>query len=239
MQMIRLRLASLSAVAVLAACSGGTTNPGINGLAATGAALANASVTVKCASGTPLIGTTGVDGNYSIDLGLGQNAPCMVQVTNGTVTLYSFASAAGRVNITPLTDLVVTKALGSDPASAFASYSSATGNTITAGMSAAKAYVSAQITTLIGGTQSGDPITGVFKVGDANDKVLDDLAAKLLTDGKSQGDLHQAAITGGTLVTSLNRGTLVTSPAGPFFTFTKAQFDGSPLLQLLGQQYVT
>ncbi|MEY3124832.1 MAG: hypothetical protein RLZZ573_1352, partial [Pseudomonadota bacterium] len=229
-----LRLASLSAVAVLAACSGGTTNPGINGLAATGAALANASVTVKCASGTPLIGTTGVDGNYSIDLGLGQNAPCMVQVTNGTVTLYSFASAAGRVNITPLTDLVVTKALGSDPASAFASYSSATGNTITAGMSAAKAYVSAQITTLIGGTQSGDPITGVFKVGDANDKVLDDLAAKLLTDGKSQGDLHQAAITGGTLVTSLNRGTLVASPAGPFFTFTKAQFDGSPLFAITG-----
>ena len=145
MRQIRFKLAALSAAALLVACGGGSSTPQISGLAATGAALGNASITVKCASGAPVTGTTSADGTFAVVLSGGQAVPCLIQVSKGAVTLYSFASASGRSNVTPVTDLVVTKALGSDPAAAFASFDSTKGASINAGLSAAKDYVKAQI----------------------------------------------------------------------------------------------
>lgn len=226
MRQIRFKLAALSSAALLAACGGGTSSsPQISGLAATGAAFGNASVTLKCASGAPLTGTTGADGTFTIPLSGGQTAPCLIQVTKGAVTLYSFATGYGRLNVTPVTDLVVTKALGSDPAAAFASFDATKGAAINAGLSAAKDYVKAQILALTGGSQSGDPFSGDFKVGDADDKVLDKLAAKLAEGGKNLSDLRNGAIVGGSFTASLNRGTLK-SAATVLTTLTKAQIDG-------------
>lgn len=226
MRQIRFKLAALSSAALLAACGGDTSSsPQISGLAATGAAFANASVTLKCASGAPVTGTTGADGMFTIPLSGGQTAPCLIQVTKDAVTLHSFATGYGRVNVTPITDLVVTNALGSDPAAAFASFDSTKGASINAGLSAAKDYVKAQILALTGSSQSGDALTGVFKVGDADDKVLDNLAAKLTEGGKNNSDLRNGAIVGGSFTASLNRGTLK-SAATVLTTLTKAQIDG-------------
>ena len=226
MRQIGFKMAALSAALVVAGCGGGGGgSPNVSGIAATGAALANAAVTVKCASGAPVTGTTGADGTFFVTLAGGQVAPCLIQVTKGAVTLYSFASSSGRANVTPVTDLVVTKALGSDPAAAFASFDSTKGATINAGLAAAKEYVKAQILALTGGSQSGDPFSGDLKVGDADDKVLDALAAKLVADGKSLSDLRNGAIVGGSFTASLNRGKLK-GTATVLSTLTKAQIDG-------------
>jgi hypothetical protein len=168
-------------------------------LAATGAGIANASVTAKCATGTPLTGTTDANGSYNLVLD-GRTLPCMVQVTGGTpsVTLHSFAQAAGRVNITPVTDLIVAKALGSDPATAFTGYVAANGTTIETGLAAAKTYVSTQINAITGGTIA-DPLTGAFSVGDADDKVLDALGNAMSAAGKTIAHLRTAAQSGDTL----------------------------------------
>ncbi len=233
MRQIRFKLAALSAAALLVACGGGSSTPQISGLAATGAALGNASITVKCASGAPVTGTTSADGTFAVVLSGGQAVPCLIQVSKGAVTLYSFASASGRSNVTPVTDLVVTKALGSDPAAAFASFDSTKGASINAGLSAAKDYVKAQILALTGGSQSGDPFSGDLNVGDADDKVLDALAAKLTAGGKSLSDLRNGAIVGGSFTASLNRGTLK-SAATVLTTLTTTQINGLAPAGLIG-----
>jgi hypothetical protein len=169
-----------AACLVIAGCGGGDSAPSVpvlQGLAATGAALANASVTAKCIAGAPVVGTTAADGSFTLTLGGGQTAPCMLQVVGGSpsVTMHSFAAQAGRVNITPLTDLAVTRALGSDPATAFGAFDSAKGSSINAAMESAKAYVNTQVSSITGSTSSVDILNGVFVVGDANDKLLDAL----------------------------------------------------------------
>lgn len=193
-------------VGALVGCGGGGSSGGsagagtsLSGLAATGAGIANASVTAKCASGTPLSGTTDGNGSYTLVLD-GRSLPCMVQVTGGTpsVTLHSFAQAAGRVNITPVTDLIVAKALGADPAAAFAGYTSTNGASIETGLAAAKTYVSTQIGNITGGSIA-DPLTGAFAVGDADDKVLDALGNAMTAAGKTIAQLRSQAQTGASL----------------------------------------
>lgn len=199
--------ATSAACLLLAACGGGNstdTTPAaasLQGLAATGAALANASVMAKCASGAPLVGTTAADGSFTLSLNGGQTTPCMLQVVGGTpsVTLHGFATEAGRVNITPLTDLVVTKALGISPATAFASYDVAKGGVIKTGLEAAKLYVSTQVLALTGKNPLLDLLVGAFKVGDVDDKILDSLAAVTAAAGKTLADLRVGAAQGAAL----------------------------------------
>ena len=201
-------LAATSAACVLlAACGGGNsadTTPAaasLQGLAATGAGLANASVMAKCATGAPLVGTTAADGSFTLSLNGGQTTPCMLQVVGGTpsVTLHGFATDAGRVNITPLTDLVVTKALGTAPATAFASYDAAKGGVIKTGLEAAKIYVNTQVLALTGKNPLLDLLVGAFKVGDVDDKILDTLAAVTAAAGKTLADLRVGAAQGAAL----------------------------------------
>jgi len=205
LRQIRFQLAALGVAGLLVACGGGTTYQ-ITGLAATGAALASAAVTAKCASGTAVTGTTAADGTFTLVLSNGQTMPCMLQVVKGDTTLHSIATDSGRNNVTSLSDLVVTKALGSDAAAAFASFDAAKGATIKAGLEAAKAYVKTQVTDLAGAAPEGDILTGAFKVGDADDKVLDNLTAKLAAAGKKLDDLRQGSVLGGSLTASLDRG---------------------------------
>jgi pimeloyl-ACP methyl ester carboxylesterase len=228
LRQIRFQLASLGVAGLLVACGGGTTYQ-ITGLAATGAALGGAAVTAKCISGTTVTGTTAADGTFTLVLSNGQAMPCMVQVVKGDTTLHSIATESGRNNVTPLSDLVVTKALGSDAAAAFASFDAAKGTTIKAGLEAAKAYVKTQVTDLTGGAPAGDIITGAFKVGDADDKVLDNLTAKLATTGRKLDDLRQGVVLG----TPLDRGVLI-DKAVVLTTLPAAAFDAGPLKDLTG-----
>jgi len=201
--------------ATLAACGGGDTDvpstagPSssikVTGLAATGAALAGATVTAKCTAGADTTGTTAADGSYALTLGAAQVAPCLLKVVGGnpSVTLYSFAAGAGRVNITPWTDLIVARAAGASPATAFAAFDLAKGNAIAAALAAAKTYVAAEAVAVAGAAPVADALTGVFAIGDADDKLLDTLAAALKAAGKAQSDLDTAASTGASLKAAL------------------------------------
>ena len=230
-------LAALSVAAALGACGGGTStepvtpvtptvNPTITGLAATGAALANATVTVKCAGGASLTGKTGADGTFSIELGGGQVVPCLLEASNGTVTLHGFAAQAGHINITPLTDLVIVKALGSDVNAAFAGFDAVKSKTIIDGMEAAKTYVKAEMTAIAGAAPASDLMTGAFKIGDADDKLLDKLGLELTAASKSLSDLKVAAASGAPLAAALARGSLV-EPAAVVGTFATTDIDGA------------
>ncbi|MDE2418622.1 MAG: fibronectin type III domain-containing protein [Burkholderiales bacterium] len=127
----------------------------------------------------------------------------MLQVTGGTpsVTLYGFAMSAGHVNITPLTDLVITKALGSsgDPATAFGAFGVSFGSAISNGLGGAKTYVNTQMAAIAGAAPSVDPMTGTFTVGDANDRLLDALGAAMTAAVKSIADLRTGAAGGAAL----------------------------------------
>ena len=197
-----------AATLTLVNCGGGGSssppaNPTITGLAATGGALAGATVTAKCTTGASVTGTTATDGTFTLELAGGQTFPCMLQVKTATVTLHSYTEAAGHVNVTPLTDLVINKALGSDASAAFDSFDSSKGATIKSGLDDAKTYVKTQVTALIGKSQSGDPLTEDFKVGDDDDKVLDDFGAKLVADGKNLDDVRHVAVSGGDVVVAV------------------------------------
>lgn len=109
--------ALLSAVVMVAGCNdddnSSNKNPGqqqtttekLTGTVATGAALAGANIEVVNKNGTTKSVVAGADGKFSIDVEKG--APYLLKATKGTgesqVTLYSYASAAGNVNITQLT----------------------------------------------------------------------------------------------------------------------------------------
>jgi hypothetical protein len=203
MRQIRSILAALGVATMLVACGGGDPVPTISGLAATGGALANATVTAKCAAGPSVAGVTGADGTFSLALAGGQIPPCLLQVSSGAVILHGFAAEAGHINVTPLSDLVIGKALGSDAAAAFAGFDAGKGAAINAGLAAAKAYVIAEVTPLAGKAPSGDLLTGVFAIGDADDKVLDNLAAALAAAGKQLDDLRVASVAGAPLAAAL------------------------------------
>ena len=120
---VRGAVASTALAGLLAACgsgggggsSGGSlpaTGSSVSGVAATGLAIANGEVRLKCAAGAVIPVTTLADGSYSVDLSAA-TLPCVVRIeyndpTTGTPQkLHSFAKVAGTVNITPVTDLLV------------------------------------------------------------------------------------------------------------------------------------
>ena len=99
---------AVAAAGLLIGCGGGggggtasVAAPTLSGLAATGAGIANAAVTAKCATGAPLTGTTDANGSFNLVLG-GRTLPCMLQVTGGTpaVTLHNAANGASVATIT-------------------------------------------------------------------------------------------------------------------------------------------
>lgn len=207
-------------VALLTACGGSDNNSQptspsttITGTAATGAAIVGGAVTAKCASGTAA-GITGTDGSFTLSLASGQTAPCILQVTKGAVTLYGYASTAGHVNITPLTDMTLSKALADSPAVAFNNFDTAHQNSIAAGLISAKAYVKAQIIAAGLGTPTGDLLTDAFVVGDANDHIFDALSAALNNASKSMTDLRVLAAGGATLTTLISTGSTTTAGTG-------------------------
>lgn len=209
----KFKLAAMSSALLLVACGGGgsestTANAKITGLAATGAAFSNANLTAKCATGSPVTGNTDRDGIFSLELSGGQTLPCLVQASNEVLTLHSFATEAGRINITPLTDLVLSRALGSDIASAFAQFDASKAAAIQAKLVAAKTYMKDEVAAITGTAPLGDLMTGLFAVGDADDKVLDKLTATLAANGKKLDDLRLGAHSGSSLQAALGRGTL-------------------------------
>lgn len=223
-----------AAVVTLTACGGGGGGGGgttggnvssVTGVAATGLAIANGSVTLKCATGTTSAKATSTDGNFSIDVS-GVTLPCVARVdyvdsTGSAKKLHSLVSTAGNVNITPVTDLLVAKLANGTAASAFDSFDaikvkSYTTDKVSAATAAVKTYL--KDTLGVDTSKLSDDLIGTKFVaatnsttGDDFDKVLDDLKVKLNSKGKN---LEEAE----TEVSSEH--TPVTGTAGPAQTIT-------------------
>jgi|GEM_PF-204956 len=129
----------MAVVIVAAACTGGGGSSGnltVQGVAATGAAMAKASVSLKCADGGTGSTVTDVNGNYSVRFN-GQ-LPCIIEVTanDKSVIYHSLATGSGNTataNITPLTEALVTQ-ISSDPGTYFASFDSTAAKKLTSSL---------------------------------------------------------------------------------------------------------
>ena len=96
-------LAALAASVFLASCGGGgggsgglaSIAPTLKGIAATGAALASATVTVHDATGTEVgSGTTGAAGAFEITLNKTGTAPYVLNVVKDDISLFAMAAQA-------------------------------------------------------------------------------------------------------------------------------------------------
>jgi len=188
-------LAAVALAALLAGCGGGGVLE-IRGFAATGAAIIDGDVTAKCVNGPELTGKTAADGTFRLGLARDQSPPCLVRVSKGGTTLFSFAGDKGRLNVTPLTDLSVRRALGADPATVFGAFSADGAAQIGDGLGAAKEAIKSQVEVLTGQTIMGDMFTSTFTVGANDDMVLDELGKKLTATGTSFSDLAANAALG-------------------------------------------
>ncbi len=215
----------------LAGCGGDSSNStpaatgSITGLAAVGAALGNAAITAKCAGGAPISSTTNSGGAFVLPIN-GQSFPCMLQVTKGPITLHGLAQTASRTNVTPVTDLIVSKALNGNPVAAFANFDAAKGAAILAKLTAASAYVKTELQELGVAVTSNDPLTVAFSIGDLDDKALDQLGTKLVAANKTFEELRATAVAGNPFLAGLARGTLV-NPAATLVTLSPEQIDAA------------
>jgi len=230
-----------AALMVIAACGGGGSdgsNAGapsgatknepslqLSGTAATGAALANAHVSVKCANGNGTA-TTSSNGAYTLTM-TGGALPCIINV-KGTqdgveVSLHSVAEAgstdsasnttSAAANVTPLTEMIVAKLSAGLPSDLFAAFSSAnSGQVTTAQLSAATNAVLTAIKAAVGvdlGTI--DPFKAPLvaatstnpNAGNGYDKLLDELGTKISVESLPQvvNQIADSAANGGTIAT--------------------------------------
>lgn len=238
-------MASSLALATLTACGGGgSSDPSapvtapvpvatapITGSAAVGAAVSGGVVNAKCASGSAST-TTATDGTFSLST-TGLTFPCMLEVTFGTPAqkLHSFASAAGRTNITPVTELVTALAFGNSALpSLYAAVTSDQLKLAAAALSGANqqalAALSAQSLTLPAGF---DPIGGPLSpatgqsAGDLHDQLLDRLQSNLGSNGQTLQTWVSSRVVPAPAVTGNYAGTWNASYNGGAFSFLITQ----------------
>lgn len=162
----------------------------ISGVAATGAPLAGAKVTMTDAAGTSVCDTTAdAKGAYRCTLPRGAAAPFALKASTVDHTLYSSAPAAasGTINLTPLTTLMVAKlAPNGNPAE----FAAAMRNDpqLPAKIEAVADEVRKLIAPLqaAAGSTAVDPLRGSFKAdGTGHDKVLDSLQVSIRAEAAS------------------------------------------------------
>ncbi len=205
-------LAALAACGLvgLAACGSGSSSTPlaessvtVAGTAATGLAIANQPVDANCKGGVGSA-TTNDDGTYTVTVEGGASLPCVLRVTleNGDF-LHSVALGTGstaRANITPVSELIMARLAGGDPASFFTSFDGSAANTVIEAN--VQAAVDAIIETLksagidfsgIGDVLTGELVaaTGAGGQGNAFDQVLDALGAALSSSGTTLAQLTE------------------------------------------------
>ena len=209
-------LSSAVLAAILAACggSGGDSSAGTNnaltgavvsGVAATGLAIANGQINLKCSAGSASSVKTLADGSYSIDVSKA-TLPCVVRVdfndaaTGAPQSLHSLAQLAGTVNITPVTDMLVANLSSTGVAAdAFDKFDANEVKTYSAERirTAAQTTKTELLSKGIDVTHLPDDPIGTkllaansAKKGDAHDAVLDEIQAKLHEQGKTLHDIE-------------------------------------------------
>ena len=173
----------------------------LSGTAAIGAALANSSVEVKCATGSGSA-TTNANGTYSLTI-TGAVLPCLIQVTgsaDGTsVTLHSVteagagttagATTSAVANVTPMTEMIVAQLVGAIPADLFATFGAdSLANVTQANLATATTTILTALNTATGIDFGAiDPFKATLVAatesapnqGNAYDQLLDDLKEKV------------------------------------------------------------
>jgi len=186
--------------AALTACGGGGgAGHTITGVAASGAAVVQGRVEVKCQVGSGAAQTES-DGSYRLTIA-GGVGPCLLRVTD-PVTGIEFHSALeeGAVqriaHVTPLSDIVVASALGVDPKQAFANpaeyFDRITPSALSTGASVAREtarFVGAPL------SPDEDPLKGSLQTataeaqGSAIDRAIDALMAALAAADQALSNL--------------------------------------------------
>lgn len=184
---------------VLSACGGGGSSNtpskpqlAISGTAAIGAALPNANVQVKCLGGGGQT-NTGADGSFKLQISAA-SLPCVLRVNDGRGRLlHSVAqdkSASAVANITPLTELLLTRSTRLAASSAFDAYS----DKLAAQLSASNLQkAQTEVVSLLNGTLDTSVVNSFTSSplkassngqpsGDPHDQLLDKLAQRVNAD---------------------------------------------------------
>ena len=255
---VGLSVMAAAAAALVAACGGGggggsvggTSAIQLSGVAATGLALANSAVDVKCASGTGTA-TTDESGSYTVTVTDG-TMPCLIKVTgtaNGVeVTLHSLAEGSGTTataNVTPLTELILARATGMAPAALFEGFSADAAPTGTA-LSQATTDILTALGDAAGIDLSGvDPFKGALVAatpgnlsgGNAYDQLLDQLGT-VVTPAMLPQVVSQVASTAGgtsalvtleTVIANVGNGTLAGCPQALSGKYRVIDYDGETM----------
>ncbi|WP_139842474.1 PKD domain-containing protein [Janthinobacterium sp. GW458P] len=194
-------LATVLSSCMLVACGGGggsspapvtPTSLTVNGTAATGKAIAGATITGKCQTGTGNA-TTLADGSYSLAVA-GGKLPCLLQITDPADgsklhTLVLGSGSAATANITPLTEMLTARVLGSEPTVFFAAFDATIANNkvTTTAVKAAQADVGTVLNGVVDTSPLVDFLATPLKAatqgnpagGDAQDRLLDALRVKI------------------------------------------------------------
>lgn len=207
----RIGLAALAACSLVAlsACGSGSSdsragsNVTLAGTAATGLAIAGQPVEAKCKGGTGST-TTNADGTYTVTVEGGASLPCMLRVTMaGGEELHSLALGAGntaRANITPVSQLIVARLAGGDPANFYTAFDASAASVLS------EENVQAAVVAIVGTLKSaGVDLSGVGDLlggelvaategggqGNAFDQALDALKAVVEQSGTSLAELTE------------------------------------------------
>ncbi|MBI3366917.1 MAG: hypothetical protein HY021_00200 [Burkholderiales bacterium] len=205
MRQLRFTLSLLAASALLASCGGSSnyTVFSLSGLAATGAAIGGKTVSIKCRGGSDVSTSTDSGGRFNLTL-VAQDLPCMLEVESPTMgKLHAFAAAEGRVNITPLTELIVARAARANPSTVFANPDGNTWTTLGNNIASAATAIVAESSRLTAWTASGNPLTMAFSIGDDDDKSLETLASSLASVNATLATLTTASAAGTALLAAL------------------------------------
>ncbi|MEN7530581.1 hypothetical protein [Cupriavidus sp. DL-D2] len=198
--------------AVLSACGGGgdggsttpTVTTKVSGTAAVGAAIGNALVQAKCASGSGTA-TTAADGTFTINIP-NVTRPCVLSVTTADGTVLHSVVEAGTdtavvANITPLTELITAALAQGDTNAFFTLFDTKAQERLTAAnLATATGTVRQQLAGYVDLT-SVDAIKGTLvaangsNAGNGLDKLLDQLGELLKKSGTSVSELSTAFAT--------------------------------------------
>jgi 5'-nucleotidase len=188
--LLSLCAAALGSAALLG-CGGSTSvsTLTVSGVAATGAAMAGATISIQCVNGVLANGKTDTDGSYSMPVD--GSFPCLVEASDATHKLHSVANSSGNnaiANVTPLTEQMVASLSSDsvDTAAFFASFGASKAASVSpAKLAAAQTLVLANLAALGVDTSAlKDLITDKLvaktatQSGNALDAVLDAVAAK-------------------------------------------------------------
>jgi hypothetical protein len=179
---------------VLLGCGGGSSSSSsssggtISGVAATGAPLENANITITCADGSIKTGTANSSGQFSVDIGTGCPAPYVLEASveqadgeQKLVSVHSDAvSGSATVNITPLTHAIsATLASDGNPFTLAANIASEKTNVTSSAVQQRNQALVASLSGMIGAAGvSGTPnliTTGFSADRTGLDKLLDNI----------------------------------------------------------------